>query len=55
MTVTDEEFDIVAAGFDAGVRLGEVIEQDMVAVPLTGEQRQVAVATPRYFERHGIP
>jgi DNA-binding transcriptional LysR family regulator len=55
VTVTDEEFDIVAAGFDAGVRLGEVIEQDMVAVPLTGEQRQVAVATPRYFERHGIP
>ncbi|MFC4236632.1 LysR family transcriptional regulator [Thalassospira xianhensis] len=55
VTVTDEEFDIVAAGFDAGVRLGEVIEQDMVAVSLTGEQRQVAVATPRYFERHGIP
>tara|TARA_E500000305_G_scaffold74101_2_gene59866 strand:+ start:356 stop:1258 length:903 start_codon:yes stop_codon:yes gene_type:complete len=55
VTVTDKEFDIVAAGFDAGVRLGEVIEQDMVAVPLTGEQRQVAVATPAYLEQHGVP
>lgn len=55
VTVTDEESDIVAAGFDAGVRLGEVIEQDMVAVPLTGEQRQVAVASPSYLARRGTP
>eukprot|EP01036_Dinobryon_divergens_P002103 gene2103-2764_t len=46
VTVTDDESDIVGAGFDAGVRLGEVIEQDMVAVPLTGAQRQMVVATP---------
>lgn len=55
VTVTDEEFDIVAAGFDAGVRLGEVIERDMVAIPLTGDQRQVAVATPGYLEQYGVP
>jgi DNA-binding transcriptional LysR family regulator len=55
VTVTDDIFDIVAAGFDAGVRLGEVIEQDMVAVPLTKEEREVVVATPRYFEVHGTP
>ncbi|ASR43003.1 LysR family transcriptional regulator [Xanthomonas citri pv. mangiferaeindicae] len=55
VTVTDETFDIVAAGFDAGVRLGEVIEQDMVAVPLTGPQREVAVAAPNYLARHGVP
>ncbi|WP_207233477.1 LysR family transcriptional regulator [Salinicola tamaricis] len=55
VTVSDEEFDIVAAGFDAGVRLGEVIEKDMVAVALTGDQRQVAVATPGYLARHGTP
>jgi DNA-binding transcriptional LysR family regulator len=55
VTVTDEEFDIVAASFDAGVRLGEVIERDMVAVPLTGDQRQVAVAAPGYLARHGVP
>jgi len=55
VTVTDDIFDIVAAGFDAGVRLGEVIEQDMVTVPLTKEEREVVVATPRYFEVHGTP
>lgn len=54
-TVSDEESDIVAAGFDAGVRLGEVIEQDMVAVPVTGPQWQVTVAAPAYLEAHGAP
>lgn len=55
VTVTDDEFDIVAAGFDAGVRLGEVIEQDMIAVPLTGEQREMVVAAPAYLAAHGTP
>jgi DNA-binding transcriptional LysR family regulator len=55
VTVTDDESDIVAEGFDAGVRLGEVIEQDMIAVPLTGPVRQVVVATPGYLEAHGMP
>lgn len=56
ITVTDDMFDILAAGFDAGVRLGEVIEQDMVAVPLTKEEREeVVVATPGYFQVHGTP
>ncbi len=55
VTVTDEEFDIVAEGFDAGVRLGDVIEQDMIAVPLTGEQREMVVAAPEYLARHGRP
>lgn len=55
VTVTDEEFDIVEAGFDAGVRLGEVIEQDMVAVPASRDQRQLVVAAPSYLERHGVP
>lgn len=55
VTVSDEEFDIVAAGYDAGVRLGEVIEQDMIAVPLGGEQREIAVAAPAYLAAHGKP
>lgn len=55
VTVTDEELDIVAAGFDAGVRLGELIAQDMVAVPVSGPQRQVVVASPAYLQRHGTP
>ena len=55
VTVTDETFDIVAAGFDAGVRLGQVIEKDMVAVPVSGPQRQAVVASPAYLARAGRP
>lgn len=55
ITVTDAQFDIVAAGFDAGVRLGEVIEQDMIAVPITGQQREAVVASPAYLAVHGTP
>jgi DNA-binding transcriptional LysR family regulator len=55
ITVTDEEFDIVAEGYDAGVRLGEVIEQDMIAVPVSGDQRQMVVAAPSYLKRFGAP
>ncbi|TGV42619.1 LysR family transcriptional regulator, partial [Mesorhizobium sp. M2D.F.Ca.ET.160.01.1.1] len=55
VTVTDEEFDIVAAGFDAGVRLGEVIEQDMIAVPVGGQVREAVVASPEYLAVNGMP
>lgn len=55
VTVTDDEFDIVAEGYDAGVRLGEVIDQDMIAVPVSGPQRQTAVAAPSYIARFGRP
>jgi DNA-binding transcriptional LysR family regulator len=55
ITVTDEEFDIVAVGYDAGVRLGEVIEQDMVAVPVSAKQRQLVVAAPSYLAQHPAP
>jgi DNA-binding transcriptional LysR family regulator len=55
ITVTDEEFDIVSEGYDAGVRLGEVIEQDMIALPVAGNERQLAVCSPVYRDRFGIP
>lgn len=55
VTVTDEESDIVGAGFDAGLRLGEVIEQDMVAIPVGGPQRQAIVAAPAYLANNGTP
>ncbi|WP_068085519.1 LysR family transcriptional regulator [Novosphingobium rosa] len=55
ITVTDEEFDIVARGYDAGVRLGEVVEMDMVAIPASGDQRQMVVGSPAYLKRHGAP
>jgi DNA-binding transcriptional LysR family regulator len=47
--------DIVERGFDAGVQLGEVIHQDMVAVAVSGEQRQLVVGSPSYFAAHGKP
>jgi DNA-binding transcriptional LysR family regulator len=55
VTVTDDEFDIVAGGYDAGVRLGEVIEQDMIAIPIGGEQREMVVASPAYLAASGAP
>jgi DNA-binding transcriptional LysR family regulator len=47
--------DIVEAGFDAGVRLGESVAQDMVAVRFGGDARFLAVASPTYLERTGAP
>ena len=47
--------DIVAEGFDAGVRLREAVPQDMIAVPFAGDVRFLAVAAPAYLARHGVP
>lgn len=47
--------DIVGEGFDAGIRLGEMIAQDMVTVRLTQPFNAVMVATPAYIGRHGRP
>lgn len=47
--------DIVAQGFDAGVRFGESLEQDMIAVPFGGDARFVVVAAPAYLARAGTP
>jgi DNA-binding transcriptional LysR family regulator len=54
--VSDSAFvDIVAAGFDAGVRYGEHLAQDMIAVPLGLPQRYAVVASPQYVAQHGRP
>lgn len=53
--VSDEPLDIVAAGYDAGIRLGEVIDRDMIAVPVSGDLRLVVVGAPSYFARHRKP
>ncbi len=55
ITADDRFEDIVAGGYDAGLRLGEHLEADMIAVragpPLSG----AVVASPRYFEDHPVP
>lgn len=52
----DEGFvDIVEQGFDAGVRMGESLHRDMVAVPLGGPIAVAIVASPEYLKRHPAP
>lgn len=46
---------IVKEGFDAGVRLGENVEKDMIAVRIGPDWRLVAVASPNYFAERGLP
>jgi len=46
---------IVEEGFDAGVRLGESVEKDMIAVRIGPDWRLVAVASPDYLDAHGVP
>jgi DNA-binding transcriptional LysR family regulator len=55
VAVSDRLVDIVAEGFDAGVRSSDVIERDMVQVRLTDSFRFVVVGAPDYLERHGTP
>lgn len=47
--------DIVGGGYDAGVRYGEHLAQDMIAVSLCGSQRYAVVASPAYMDMHGRP
>ena len=47
--------DIVAGRFDAGIRVGERLERDMVAIRLNQDLRAVVVASPDYLEKHGDP
>jgi DNA-binding transcriptional LysR family regulator len=55
LVVDDALTDITAAGFDIGIRLGELLENDMIAVRLTEPIRQIAVASPAYIARFGTP
>jgi len=56
VAVEDSFVDMLAAGFDAGIRYEERLEQDMVAVPIGPRvQRFAAAASPAYLDRHGRP
>ena len=55
VTVEERFVDIVAEGYDAGVRLSEAIERDMVQVRLTDAFRFVVVGSPDYLARRGTP
>jgi len=55
VTADDGLADIVAQGFDAGIRLGHTVAQDMVAVRLTPPFHSIMVASPAYLAAHGAP
>jgi DNA-binding transcriptional LysR family regulator len=55
ITVDDGLADIVASRFDAGVRLGERVQKDMIAVRIGPDLRMAVVASPAYFEKHPLP
>lgn len=55
VTVENALTDIVAERYDAGVRLGEQLDADMVAVRISPEMRMVTAGSPEYLARHGTP
>ena len=56
ISADDSFIDVLAAGFDAGVRYDERLERDMIAVPLgPRQQRFVLAGAPSYFAAHGRP
>lgn len=55
LSLDDGMVDLVSAGYDAGIRLGQSIAQDMVAIRLSRPLTWSIVSAPRYFEQSGTP
>ncbi|SMB40440.1 putative transcriptional regulator [Serratia proteamaculans] len=55
ITVDNTLTDIVAGRFDAGIRLGEQVAKDMIAVRIAPDMRMIPIASPAYFEQNGTP
>lgn len=55
LTTDDRLVDIVASGFDVGIRMGHAVQRDMVAVPIGDAQALAVVASPSYLAKHGTP
>jgi DNA-binding transcriptional LysR family regulator len=54
--VFDDGFvDIAGQGFDAGLRIGELIDKDMIGAKVSGSLQMVVIASPDYLARHGAP
>ncbi|OOF47419.1 LysR family transcriptional regulator [Rodentibacter trehalosifermentans] len=47
--------DIVAGRFDAGIRLGKEVDQDMIAIRISEDMQMALVATPQYLKKYGTP
>jgi DNA-binding transcriptional LysR family regulator len=55
IVVDDALADVVAGRFDAGIRVGGQLEKDMIAIRITPDLDMLAVASPEYLARRGIP
>jgi len=55
VSIENGPIDIVAEGFDAGVRHGDMIARDMIAVPVGPKMRMAVVGTPGYVAQYGRP
>ena len=55
LTVDNALTDIVGEQFDAGIRLGEAVAKDMIAIPISPDLRMAVVGSAGYFTRYGIP
>lgn len=55
VTSSNDPVDLIAGEYDAGVQLGEFIQRDMIAVPVTREMRLAVVGSPAYFQSNPMP
>jgi len=55
LVLNDGLANIIADGTDVGLRLGESLDEHMVAVPVSPRIETAVVGSPAYFERHGVP
>jgi DNA-binding transcriptional LysR family regulator len=55
VAVSNHMVDVIEGGFDAGIRYGGTVPEDMIAQRLSADIRWVIVASPSYLERHGVP
>lgn len=55
ISVSNRMIDVIDSGFDAGIRFGGTVPEDMVTQRLSRDIRWLIVAAPSYLERHGVP
>lgn len=55
ISVSNRMIDVIDSGFDAGIRYGGTVPEDMVAQRLSADIRWLVVGAPDYLERHGVP
>jgi DNA-binding transcriptional LysR family regulator len=55
ISISNRMIDVIDSGFDAGIRYGGTVPEDMVAQRLSSDVRWLVVAAPSYLERYGVP